>query len=84
MLEKMAKAETVSRIPRPSGHEFGQVMKEGPARRFRVIKDSIAKLCCVSLLTHNENADQTVSLEAYVSRMKEGQDEIYFIVADSL
>jgi molecular chaperone HtpG len=33
--------------------------------------------------TDNNSAATTVSLEAYVERMKEGQDKIYYIVADS-
>ncbi|CAI3801694.1 molecular chaperone HtpG [Rheinheimera sp. MM224] len=80
MLEKMAKAEDQSEY-QTFWNEFGQVMKEGPAEDAGN-KDSIAKLLRFAS-THNDNADQTVSLEAYASRMKEGQDEIYFIVADS-
>mgnify|MGYP000703611565 CR=1 FL=1 len=33
--------------------------------------------------THTDSSAQTVSLEDYVSRMKEGQEKIYYITADS-
>jgi molecular chaperone HtpG len=34
--------------------------------------------------THGDTDEQTVSLADYLSRMKEGQDKIYYITADSL
>jgi molecular chaperone HtpG len=61
--------------------EFGQVLKEGPA------EDMANKAQVAALLrfasTHNEDSTQNVALADYISRMKEGQDEIYYIVADS-
>ena len=61
--------------------EFGKVMKEGP------VEDSSNREQVLKLLryasTHNDSDAQTVSLEDYVSRMKEGQDKIYYITADS-
>lgn len=33
--------------------------------------------------THTDSSAQTVSLEDYISRMKEGQEKIYYITADS-
>ncbi|WP_026638981.1 molecular chaperone HtpG [Bordetella petrii] len=61
--------------------EFGQVLKEGtgedPSNQER-----IAKLLRFAS-THTGDAAQTVSLADYVSRMKEGQDKIYFVSADS-
>lgn len=80
MLEKMAKAEDQAEY-QTFWAEFGQVLKEGPAEDF-ANKETIAKLLRFAS-TLNDTADQTVGLEAYVSRMKEGQDEIYFLVADS-
>ena len=62
-------------------NEFGQVLKEGPAEDF-ANKEQIAGLLRFAS-THNEDATQNVSLSDYVSRMKDGQDEIYYIVADS-
>lgn len=61
--------------------EFGQVLKEGP------IEDSknsqrIAKLLRFSS-TETDTAEQIVSLDDYVSRMKEGQEKLYYVTADS-
>ncbi|MDH5387599.1 MAG: molecular chaperone HtpG [Gammaproteobacteria bacterium] len=60
---------------------FGQVMKEGPIEDF-ANKERIAKLLRFNS-TESDNTDQTVSLEDYVSRMKEKQEKIYFITAES-
>ncbi|WP_199608943.1 molecular chaperone HtpG [Flocculibacter collagenilyticus] len=62
-------------------NEFGQVIKEGPAEDMSN-KEQIAKLMRFAS-THEDNATQNVSLEDYVSRMKEGQDKIFYVVADS-
>jgi molecular chaperone HtpG len=61
--------------------EFGQVLKEGPVEDFKN-KDRIAKLLRFSS-THDASGEQSVSLDDYISRMKEGQDKIYFITAES-
>jgi molecular chaperone HtpG len=61
--------------------QFGRVLKEGPAEDFGN-RERIAKLLRFAS-THADTEDQTVSLEDYVSRMKEGQDKIYYVVADS-
>lgn len=61
--------------------EFGEVLKEGPAEDF-ANKDRIAKLLRFNS-THTEGEDAMTSLEDYVSRMKEDQKAIYYIVADS-
>jgi molecular chaperone HtpG len=44
--------------------------------------EAIAKLLRFAS-THTDSSAQTVSLEEYVSRMKEGQEKIYYITADS-
>ncbi|UTV28481.1 molecular chaperone HtpG [Photobacterium atrarenae] len=62
-------------------NEFGQVLKEGPAEDF-ANREKIAGLLRFSS-THNDSAEQNVSLADYVSRMKEGQEKIYFLTADS-
>jgi molecular chaperone HtpG len=62
--------------------EFGRVLKEGVAED-HANKERIAKLLRFSS-TREEKEDETVSLADYVSRMKEGQDKIYYITADSL
>lgn len=61
--------------------EFGKVLKEGVGEDF-TNKERIAALCRFAS-THNDSAEQTVSLKDYLGRMKEGQDQIYFITADS-
>lgn len=61
--------------------EFGNVLKEGPAEDF-ANKDKVAGLLRFAS-TENDSDAQTVSLEDYIGRMKEGQDKIYFITADS-
>ena len=80
MLEKMAKNDSEKYQSFWSG--FGNVLKEGPAEDFSN-KDKIAGLLRFSS-THDESDAQSVSLEDYISRMKEGQDKIYFVTADSL
>ena len=60
---------------------FGQVMKEGPIEDF-ANKERIAKLLRFNS-TESDNTDQTVTLEDYVSRMKDDQEKIYFITAES-
>ena len=61
--------------------EFGRVLKEGLAED-TANRDTIAKLLRFST-TQSGSETQDVSLEDYVSRMKEGQEKIYYIVADS-
>ncbi|MBR9829246.1 MAG: molecular chaperone HtpG [Oceanospirillales bacterium] len=60
---------------------FGQLMKEGPAED-HANRDKILKLLRFAS-THTGTAEQNVSLEDYISRMKEGQKKIYYAVADS-
>lgn len=61
--------------------EFGTVLKEGPAED-HANRERIAKLLRFSS-THADKAEQDVSLDDYVARMKPGQKEIYFVLADS-
>lgn len=61
--------------------EFGLVMKEGPAEDF-ANREKIASLLRFAS-THIDSAEQTISLASYVERMKEGQDKIYYLTADS-
>ncbi len=61
--------------------EFGQVLKEGPAEDM-ANKEAVAKLLRFAS-TENDTVVQNVSLKAYIERMKEGQDKIYYVVADS-
>ena len=61
--------------------QFGNVLKEGPVEDYDN-KDAILKLLRFAS-THNESSVQDVSFEDYISRMKEGQDKIYYITAES-
>ncbi|MBN1006074.1 molecular chaperone HtpG [Amphritea pacifica] len=61
--------------------EFGEVLKEGPAED-HANKDTILKLLRFAS-THNDSSVQNVSLEDYVSRMQEGQEKIYYAVAEN-
>jgi molecular chaperone HtpG len=79
MLEGMAKNEPEKYEKFWS--EFGTVMKEGPIEDHGN-KDRIAKLLRFAS-THNDTDKQDVTLEDYVSRMKEGQEKIYYVTADS-
>lgn len=60
--------------------EFGQVLKEGPGEDF-ANRERIAGLLRFSSTEHSE---QRVSLADYVSRMKEGQDKVYYLIGESL
>lgn len=61
--------------------EFGQVLKEG------TVEDPANSEAISGLLrfatTHGSDETQDQSLADYVSRMKEGQEHIYYVVADS-
>jgi molecular chaperone HtpG len=61
--------------------EFGRVLKEGPGEDF-ANRERIAALLRFAS-THADTDAQVVSLKDYISRMKEGQDKIYYITADS-
>ena len=79
MLEKMAKNDADKY--QSFWNEFGNVLKEGPAEDFSN-KEKIAGLLRFSS-THSDSDAQTVSLADYIERMKEGQDKIYYVTADS-
>ncbi len=79
MLEDLAKTE-------PEKYEtfwsqFGAVIKEGPIED-HANKERVAKLLRFAS-THADTDKQEVSLETYVGRMKEGQDKIYYVTADT-
>ena len=61
--------------------EFGQVLKEGPAEDFNN-REKIAGLLRFST-THTDQPEQDQSLADYVSRMQEGQEKIYYVVAEN-
>ena len=61
--------------------EFGVVLKEGTGED-QTNLERIAKLLRFAS-THTASDAQIVSLADYVSRMKEGQDKIYYVTAES-
>jgi molecular chaperone HtpG len=61
--------------------EFGRVMKEGVAED-GANRERIAKLLRFAS-THADTEDQSVSLADYVGRMKEGQDRIFYVTAET-
>ena len=83
MLEELANADEQEKKDKYAGfwQEFGQVLKEGIGED-ATNKERIAKLLRFAS-THNDNDTQNVSLGDYVSRMKDGQDKIYYVTADS-
>jgi molecular chaperone HtpG len=61
--------------------EFGRVLKEGVGED-SANKDRLAKLLRFSS-TRDDAEGQTVPLADYVARMKEGQESIYYVTADT-
>ncbi|ART61951.1 molecular chaperone HtpG [Kushneria marisflavi] len=62
-------------------NQFGGVLKEGPAEDHSN-REKIGGLLRFAS-THTDTSAQNQSLADYVSRMKEGQQGIYYIIADS-
>jgi len=81
MLESLANSEDQAEKDKYAGFwkEFGSVLKEGLGEDFQN-QERIAKL----LRFASTHASEGVSLADYVARMKEGQESIYVITADSL
>ena len=83
MLEELANSEDAAKQEkyRTFWTQFGQVLKEGVGED-QTNQDRILKLLRFAS-THTDSAEQTVSLAEYVSRMKEGQDKIYYVTGES-
>lgn len=79
MLEDMAENEAEKYAT--FWKEFGRVLKEGPGEDF-ANKVKIAGLLRFAS-THADTDEETVALKDYIGRMKDGQDKIYFVTADS-
>ena len=62
-------------------NEFGRVLKEGPGEDF-ANKEKIAGLLRFAS-TNLDTEAQVVGFKDYITRMKEGQEAIYYITADS-
>jgi molecular chaperone HtpG len=61
--------------------EFGRVLKEGVGEDL-ANRERLAKLLRFSS-TAGDSEEQTVSLADYVGRMKQGQDRIYYVTAET-
>jgi len=61
--------------------EFGRALKEGMGEDF-ANKEQLSRLLRFAS-THKDSDEQSASLADYVARMKEGQDKIYYIIADT-
>ncbi len=81
MLESLANSEDAAERQKYADFwkDFGQVLKEGIGED-HANQERLAKLFRFA----STHADEGVSLADYVSRMKEGQEAIYYITADSL
>ncbi|CAM2773646.1 molecular chaperone HtpG [Vibrio rarus] len=79
MLEKLAKKDNDKYLS--FWKEFGLVLKEGPAED-HANKEKVAGLLRFAS-TEVDSNEQSTSLAGYVERMKEGQDKIYYLTADS-
>ena len=62
--------------------EFGQVLKEGVGEDVGN-RDALMRLMRFAS-THDDVDQQRTALPAYVERMQEGQDKIYYIIGESL
>ncbi|WP_454742094.1 molecular chaperone HtpG [Cupriavidus necator] len=83
MLESLADSEDEAERTKYSTfwQQFGQALKEG-AGEDQANQERVARLLRFAS-TQNDTAEQNVSLAAYVGRMKEGQDKIYYVTADT-
>jgi molecular chaperone HtpG len=81
MLESLANSEDEAEKQKYADFwtDFGQVLKEGIGEDHQN-QERLAKLFRFA----STHADEGVSLADYVGRMKEGQEVIYYITADSL
>ncbi|NCT82891.1 MAG: molecular chaperone HtpG [Comamonadaceae bacterium] len=81
MLESLANSEDAAEKQKYADFwkDFGQVLKEGIGED-HANQERLAKLFRFA----STQADEGVSLADYVSRMKDGQEAIYYITADSL
>ena len=61
--------------------EFGQVLKEGPGEDFSN-KEKVAGLLRFAT-THTDAETQDQGLDDYLARMQEGQEKIYYVVAEN-
>ncbi len=83
MLESLADSEDAAEKEKYATFwkEFGRVLKEGTGED-ATNKERIAKLLRFAS-TNLDTTEEVVSLADYVSRMKEGQEKIYYVTAET-
>jgi len=83
MLESLAESEDGAEKEKYAAFwkDFGVVLKEGIGEDF-ANRERLTKLYRFSS-THDDGGVQNVSLSDYVGRMKEGQEAIYYVTADT-
>ena len=79
MLEKLAGNEKEKY--QKFWNEFGQVLKEGAGEDY-ANREKICKLFRFST-THTNNVEQDQSFDDYISRMKEGENKIYYSTSEN-
>ncbi len=60
-------------------HEFGKILKEGVFQDY----DNVEKILEISMFDSSHSDTELTTLDEYVSRMKEGQEQIYLITGPS-
>lgn len=79
MLQKLASGDSDEYLA--VWKNFGNVIKEGLVED-HTNKDKVAKLLRFAT-THDTSGEQTRSLDDYLSRTADGQDKIYYLLADN-
>lgn len=85
MLESLAENDDAAEKAKYAAFwkDFGVVLKEGIGED-HANRERLQKLFRFHSTAAPDAAEQTVSLADYVGRMKEGQDAIYYVTADTL
>jgi molecular chaperone HtpG len=85
MLEGLAESEDAAEKEKYAAFwkDFGVVLKEGIGEDF-ANRERLTKLYRFASTAVDDGAAQSVSLADYVGRMKEGQEAIYYVTADTL
>jgi molecular chaperone HtpG len=85
MLEGLAESQDAAEKEKYAAFwkDFGVVLKEGIGEDF-ANRERLTKLYRFASTAVDDGAAQSVSLADYVGRMKEGQEAIYYVTADTL
>ena len=85
MLESLADSDDAAEKEKYAAFwkDFGVVLKEGIGEDF-ANRERLTKLYRFASTAVDDGASQSVTLTDYVGRMKEGQESIYYVTADTL